>query len=149
MQLTARDGTARLGEDYGAAGVTVVIPPGALEAVWEAPLVDDFRTETEETFEIRVGLVRNATLGGGSSTVTIVDDDPADALTVRALPVAESAGSARVEILRSAPGNVALRVAVATRPGTGIGAGGFRGDGFGSGDPRRGMGNGGGDSAAG
>ena len=124
VQLSIVGGTATPGIDYQAAGGTLVLPPGAVEAVRAIPLVDDFLAEPDEAFEVRVGLVRNVTLDRAKASVFILDDDPPNALTMRAGPVIEGA-VARVEILRSTPTDTPATVRYRTRAETAVAPGDF------------------------
>ncbi|HUF64155.1 MAG TPA: Calx-beta domain-containing protein [Verrucomicrobiales bacterium] len=125
VQLTITGGTATAGSDYLWPGSVVVFPPGSLEPVWSFQLIDDFLHEESEVVEFRVGIVRNVLLERTTAKLTILDDDPEDAWMVRPAAVSESAGFARLEVLRSRLSQQASWVSYRTVPGTAVAPGDF------------------------
>ncbi|MEM8854804.1 MAG: Calx-beta domain-containing protein, partial [Pseudomonadota bacterium] len=82
LTLSPTDGTAVAGADFAGGPSTVVIPAGAVTANVAIPLVDDAEEEAQETFTVAITAADGATIGTGSATVTVVDDDappPTDA----------------------------------------------------------------------
>jgi hypothetical protein len=74
--VAAADGTARTPIDYGPP-VAGTFADGAATTTVTVPIVDDPFHEGPETFTVRLTDVRGATIGGGTATVTIDDDDAA------------------------------------------------------------------------
>ncbi|MGK0189472.1 MAG: hypothetical protein ACI9R3_005289 [Verrucomicrobiales bacterium] len=116
--LSVRSITATVGTDFGAINETLVFLPGSVEMIWNVPLIDDFRNELTEEFEVRVGIVRYVAIGRAKATVTIMDNDPPNALAVRTESVREDSGRARFEIVRSSPADSPTRVRYRTVEGT-------------------------------
>ncbi|HET6506485.1 MAG TPA: Calx-beta domain-containing protein [Baekduia sp.] len=75
FSAVAEDGTAKAGSDYGTP-VAETFAPGAATARVTVPIVDDDVHEDTRSFTVRLADVSGATIGAGSATVTILDDDP-------------------------------------------------------------------------
>ncbi len=125
VQLSITGGTATAGADYVWPGSLLVFPAGSLEPVWSFRLVDDFIHEETEELEFKIGIVRNVAVSGTVAKMTILDDDPEDAWTVRSMTVSESSGSVRLEVLRSRLGQESSSVGYRTVPGTALAPGDF------------------------
>jgi hypothetical protein len=118
LQFVVAGDSAAAADDFLPAAGTLVIPPGSAEAVWEIRLVDDFVSEPEEEFKVEIGLVRNVRLEVARARVRIVDDDPPDALTVRAAPTSEGDGRVQIDFLRSTLSERVTRLHYELVPGT-------------------------------
>ncbi|MEO0408079.1 MAG: Ig-like domain-containing protein [Cyanobacteria bacterium P01_A01_bin.135] len=72
--------TAQAGEDFAAAPLTVTFVPGQTQQTVVLPLIDDGLEEGAETLGLTLSLpAGGATLGASQATVTILDDDGANA----------------------------------------------------------------------
>jgi MYXO-CTERM domain-containing protein len=77
VDYQTKDGTAQAGQDYAAAAGTVTFTPGETKKTVTINVVGDTMVEPDETFEIALTNVTNATLATGSVTTTITNDDVA------------------------------------------------------------------------
>jgi Tol biopolymer transport system component len=75
VTATTGGGTATVGTDYQATQVSWTFPPLTTSAVVFVPLVNDSVAEPNETFGVTLSGPVNATIGDGSGTITITDDD--------------------------------------------------------------------------
>ena len=73
------DGTAESGTDFTAASGTLTFAPNETEQTVSVATVDDDDDEENETFTLTLSGPTNATLGDGTATGTILDDDEAAA----------------------------------------------------------------------
>jgi hypothetical protein len=69
------DGTAKADSDYAAAKGTLAFSPGETTKAIEVQINGDTVVEPDETLTISLSGVANATIGDGSSTGTITNDD--------------------------------------------------------------------------
>ncbi|HEX7956391.1 MAG TPA: Calx-beta domain-containing protein, partial [Pyrinomonadaceae bacterium] len=91
VDYSTADGTAAAGEDYAPASGTLQFAPGETTKSFTVSLVNDARDENEESFQLTLsnptgGIVLGA---GSAATVSVSDDDPRPALSVRQVIVAE------------------------------------------------------------
>ena len=86
-------GTATAGVDYTATTGTLIIPPGWASVVVRVPISDDSHDEGDETFTLRLRNARHATLGDGTATATIADDDGLPSLAVADAGATEGTGA--------------------------------------------------------
>jgi hypothetical protein len=85
------DGTALAGSDYNAASGSVTFAAGAQTATISVQVRGDTTVEPNETFQILLSNPVGMTIGDGSASVTIVDDDtPSPAVSVAATDAAGS-----------------------------------------------------------
>lgn len=95
-------GTATEGADFEAAADELYFEPGTRSVTFDLIIADDAVDENDETFTLSLsepsdGVTISA--GGGSATVTIVDNDAAPSLAAVATTVVEgAAGSALAEV---------------------------------------------------
>ncbi len=83
------DGTATAGSDYAAASGTLVFAPGEVSRTIRVAILDDALYEAdEETFELSLSALRNATAADDSATGTIRDNDLAPPTVAGDLPAA-------------------------------------------------------------
>jgi RHS repeat-associated protein len=71
------NGSATAGSDYSAASGTLTFAPGSTTASFSVSITDDSDVEYSETVNLSLSSVTNATLGTGSATLTILDNDSA------------------------------------------------------------------------
>ena len=84
-----KDGTATAGSDYAAASGTLMFAPGEVSQTIRVAILDDALHEAdEETFEMTLSELRNATAADDSATGTIRDDDLAPPRVAGELPTA-------------------------------------------------------------
>lgn len=67
--------TATPGEDFTVTQDTAEFPPNSLTAQVEVPVIGDETDEPDEQFTVELGTPEGATVGVGTGTVTILDDD--------------------------------------------------------------------------
>ncbi|NJN16823.1 MAG: hypothetical protein HC822_11415 [Oscillochloris sp.] len=71
------DGTAQAGSDYSGVAGRLTIPANQLSATFSVPILDDARSERDETIILTLSDPSGATLGIANTVVlTIVDDEP-------------------------------------------------------------------------
>lgn len=71
------DETARAGEDFAATTGSLTFLPGETGKTVAVPIIGDERGEFDETFRLELSNAANATVGDGTGTGTIRNDDPA------------------------------------------------------------------------
>ena len=77
VDYTTSDDTATAGEDYSATSGTLTVPANSTSATISVPVIGEAVTEADETFNLQVSNVSNATITNGSMTVSgeIINDD--------------------------------------------------------------------------
>ena len=76
VTYSTANGTATAGSDYVAVvAASVTIPAGSLTGNLPVTINGDTTVESDETFTVAISNVTNATLGIGSATGTIINDD--------------------------------------------------------------------------
>lgn len=122
LTVASGGGTATAGADFGAVNKTVTFDPGETAQAVTLPVFDDAVVEGNETVQLEMSQLENATQGQpGVATVTLVDDEvPTVAWTVAETAVDERAGTVSLTLALSfaAPGPVS--VDVATVDGTAV-----------------------------
>jgi GH24 family phage-related lysozyme (muramidase) len=95
-----KDVTAEIGSDYNSINNKVTIAAGQTCTNIEVTIIEDDLNETNETFEINITSVQNATIMDGQGIVTIEDNDESKKpnLGVNDVSVKEDGGKARVQI---------------------------------------------------
>jgi hypothetical protein len=83
------EGTAAEGVDYVGTNGVLTIPAGATSATVSVTINGDTLYETNETFELLLSDVENATLPVDRGLATILDDDPAPALSIDDVTITE------------------------------------------------------------
>jgi Calx-beta domain/RTX calcium-binding nonapeptide repeat (4 copies) len=76
VSYASANGTATAGTDYTAANGTLVFGPGETTKTVQVALAGDTVYEPDETFTVTLSNPVNATIGTGSATGTIQNDDP-------------------------------------------------------------------------
>jgi glucose/arabinose dehydrogenase/uncharacterized protein (DUF427 family) len=97
ITYSTQNGTATAGADFtGATAATTTIPAGQTSVSVAIPLVNDTINEATESFSVTLD---GATIDGapiaasGSAAITIVDNDPAPAVTIAASPATVTEGA--------------------------------------------------------
>ncbi len=90
VQFAVTGGTATSDVDYEATQGLVVFETGSTEAQVRIPLIDDDLQEGNETIEVTLSNPANAQIGQAMATGTIVDDETAPGVQVRAIAVSQS-----------------------------------------------------------
>lgn len=75
VNYTTSGGTAIAGSDYTATSGTLTFADGQTRKAFTIPINNDSEVETDETVEITLSNVTDASLGRSSATLTISDDD--------------------------------------------------------------------------
>ena len=98
--VMTQDGTAMSPNDYDATSSTVSIPTGATSVVFAVSIVEDVIDEFDETFVVALTASTAAVISptSGSSTVTIIDNDPAPSLAISDQTANEADGTASVSV---------------------------------------------------
>ena len=98
------DVTAVAGADYTAARGTLTLLPGATAGTIAVSIADDAEDEEAETFTVSLSDAMNATVGTGTTTITIADNDTRGVTVApTSLPVAEGGDATYTVVLDSAP----------------------------------------------
>jgi hypothetical protein len=124
VRYASSGGTAASGVDYGAVNEELTIGHGATTRAFLISIVDDTVDEPDETIVLTLSNPNNAQIGAIYQTVlTIVDNDaPAPPPEVRfsaaTYSVEESAGSATITVLLSAPSDRTASVDYVTAVGS-------------------------------
>ncbi len=90
VQFAVTGGTATSDVDYEATQGLVVFETGSTEAQVRIPLIDDDLREGNETVEVTLSNPKNAQIGRVVATGTIVDDETAPGVQVRAIAVSQT-----------------------------------------------------------
>jgi hypothetical protein len=81
VNYATTNGTATAPGDYTATSGTLTFGSGVTQQTFHIPIVDDTMREAAETFTIALsGATGGATLGTATATVTITDNEPAEAV---------------------------------------------------------------------
>ena len=120
--------TATSGGDYTAASGTLYFAPGVTTNTIAITLTPDLTYETDETFRVILSGITNATLGVGTNTVTIDDDDLSYlGFSVASDSVNEIEGSIAISVWRTGVTNTSVSASFTTTNGTAL-SGGVSGD---------------------
>ncbi len=90
VQFAVTGGTATSDADYEATQGLVVFETGSTEAQVRIPLIDDDLQEGDETIEVTLSNPINTQIGQAMATGTIVDDETAPGVQVRAIAVSQT-----------------------------------------------------------
>src|SRR5207247_1144339 len=93
VNYTTVNGTALAGTDYQTTAGTLTIPAGAASGSIDVTVIGDAIPEPNGTFSINLSSPVNATIARARGTATILDDDPAPALSIGDLTVREGSGT--------------------------------------------------------
>jgi hypothetical protein len=117
------DGTAAAPADYTTTSGQVTFAPGETSKTVDVPVRGDRVDEDDETFSVDLSDPTNATIGDGHGVGTIVDDDPAPAVSIADGSVAEGdAGTSSLSFTATldAPSGKRVSVDFATADGTAV-----------------------------
>ena len=115
----ARPITATEGEDYVAAGGSIVFEPGETAKRIDVVVLDDSMDEPDETFEIVLIDAQHAVIRNAEAMATILDDDAPPVLAVQeGYTVLEGAGSVAIAATLSAASAFEISASYATSDGT-------------------------------
>jgi hypothetical protein len=120
VDVATSDATAVAGSDYTATSTTVTIPAGATSAGVDVPIAGDTTHEPDETFTVTLSGEVALTIGAGTATGTIANDDPTPTLTVDAATAGESSGEATVTFRLSNPSSTDVVFDWSTADGSAI-----------------------------
>jgi dipeptidyl aminopeptidase/acylaminoacyl peptidase len=124
VTVTTGGGTATPGSDYQPIQVTFSIVPFTTSATVSVPIINDTAAEPTETFGITLTDPVNATIGDGTATISILDNDTPmisiDDLTIDDVPVGVPV-TALVTVRLSLPASQPVTVDYATADGTATG----------------------------
>ena len=120
VDYATADGTATAGSDYTASTGTLTISNNKTTGTIDVPITDDALDEPDETFDITLSNPSGATIGTGTATGTILDDDAAPVASIADASADESAGTISFTVtLDKAPGaGNSVSVDYATADGT-------------------------------
>jgi len=121
--LAGNPGSATADYDYYTYPRLALIPPGETQVDAIVTTAGDTAVEDDETFTVTITDVVGATIGQGTSTVTVLDDDaapePVPAASIAADTVVdEGAGTAAVSVYLDRPSTSEVSLDWATSPGT-------------------------------
>ncbi|MFT3807559.1 Calx-beta domain-containing protein [Arenimonas sp.] len=124
LNVATSNGTATSGSDYSALSQTgVTIPAGSTSATVNVTINGDTTVEPNETFNVALSNVSGATLGDGSATGTITNDDTAPTPSLSIADVSTSEGNSGTKTLTftvslSSAASTAVTYNIATSNGT-------------------------------
>ncbi len=121
VDFRTMDGTAEAVLDYTATDGTVRFEAGETEQTIMVSVLDDTLDEPDETFTVTLSNPTNATVGDGTGTGTITDDDyPAVAVSYGAVSyTVTEGGSVEVTVVLSAPPGRRVVILLTHMPGGG------------------------------
>ncbi len=129
VDFTTVNGTALAGSDYTTNSGTLSFAAGETTNTIDVDITNNLLQEsTNETFQVRLSNVSNTTLGVGTNTVTIVDEDASGTgFSVASLSVAEDTNSVTIYVIRTGSTNTEVSLAYATLTnGTALAGSDFR-----------------------
>lgn len=88
------DGSATAPDDYSARNVTLTFAPGETSKDVTVPIVADYASEADETFQVALGSEANASVARREATGTVRNDDDVPGISVGDVRVVEATGSA-------------------------------------------------------
>ncbi len=116
------DDTATAGSDYTQTNGTLTFSAGETTKTIDVPVLEDGVHEEDETFTVTLSDAVNATIGDGTGTGTIQDDDPVPtALSIEDVEGLESSGALEfpVTLTGDREAGTTITVEYATEDGTG------------------------------
>ena len=119
-------GTATAGADFQSKSSVVTFVPGDTSEQFTVTVNDDTTDEPNESYSVKLFTPTNGTIGTGTATGTIVDNDPTVTPMINiadAAPKSENANSLQpFTVSLSAPSSVTVTVVAATAPDNTVGA---------------------------
>ena len=104
------DGTAQAPADYLVASGTITFNPNQTIATITVAVVGDTFYEPDQSATVNLGAPTNATIGRGTGTLTIVNDDSVPTVSVTGKTVNEGAGSVTLSVTLNGPTTDAVTV---------------------------------------
>ncbi|HEV2861316.1 MAG TPA: Calx-beta domain-containing protein [Pyrinomonadaceae bacterium] len=93
-----------VGEDYQVTGSSVTFAPGETAKTFKVLVFGDTLAEPDETYEVALRTPRNALIGDGVGTITIVNDEPTPTLFIDDVTVTEGdTGTKQISFIVSLP----------------------------------------------
>ena len=89
--------------DYETRSGRLTIPAGSTTGKIPVPVLDDVLDEPDETFTVTLSNPTNATVGDGTGTGTITDDDSPPTLSIGDVTVTEDSGTATFTVRLNVP----------------------------------------------
>jgi hypothetical protein len=120
VDYATANGTALAGDDYTATTGTISFAPGDTAATIDVPVTSDAIDEPTQTFDVTLTNPNNATIGDGSATASILDDDGGPWVSVADVAVSESVGTATFTLTLDGPSQQVITVDFATVDGTAV-----------------------------
>ena len=109
------NGTATTGSDFSPTNDTLFFDAGETSKTIDLAITDNLLYESTETFQVRLSGALNTSIGVGTNTVTILDDDSATVgFTVAAIDVTEDTNALTLTVVRTGVTNTAVSVSYAT-----------------------------------
>ena len=118
VRFSSSDRTATSSSDYTATTGLLIFERGSTEGKVLVEVIDDQLVEGDETFEVTLSNPRNAVIGQGLATGTIVENEGTPQLLIPDISVLESAGVAVFAMTLSTPSTVPVIVNYETEDGT-------------------------------
>ena len=123
VDYTTSDDSAEAGADYTATSGTLSFSPGQSTATISVPLLDDAVFEGDESFTVSLANPASSTgvaptIGTGTATGTLVDDESRADLTIAGTTVSDTDGSVTLTVKRSGALGGNDSVDFVTRSGT-------------------------------
>ena len=118
VRWSTADGTAAAGRDYTAGNGSLTFGAGETGKTVSVSVTGDEVDEPDETFTVRLSSPSGATIGDGTATGTIRDDDDAPAVTLVLTPdsIEENGGLSTVTARLDRPSSEATTVTVTVTP---------------------------------
>ena len=124
VTVTTANGSATAGSDYTAKSSRLTFNPGKTTRVFTVNINDDSIDEPNESFNVNLSSPTGATIGDGSGTAVIIDDDQAPPpasgpeISIGNVSVDEDAGTATFVLTLSAPSDDYVSVTATTANGS-------------------------------
>ena len=122
LYYATADDTATAGSDYTQTNETLTFSAGEITKTIDVPVLEDGSPEEDETFTVTLSDAVNATIGDGTGTGTIQDDDPVPtALSIEDVEGLESSDALEfpVTLTGDREAGTTITVDYATSDGTG------------------------------
>ena len=103
VDFTTSDVSALAELDYETRSGRLTIPAGSTTGKIPVPVLDDVLDEPDETFTVTLSNPTNATVGDGTGTGTITDDDSPPTLSIGDVTVTEDSGTATFTVRLNVP----------------------------------------------
>ena len=104
VDYATADGTATAGSDYAAVDDMLIIRAGDTGAEVSVDIHDDDTTESDETFELALSGAAGATITDGDATVTIIEDEGLQTISIRDISESENRESTNPGLITPGPG---------------------------------------------